>query len=240
MNRRILFFVALVVLLLGACICPATRGSGKITTQSRDVSGFDQVSLGGSGELTITQGDEESLTIEAEDNLMSTIKTEVKGDTLYISQRSPWWRPRVLTKPVKFDLTMKEITGIKISGSGTVDAARIDSDDLDLDVSGSAEINIDLLTAETLEVDLSGSGEFNLAGLVTTQKVGISGSGKYRAGELESEAGKVKVSGSGKATVWVTETLDVKISGSGKVEYYGSPRASMDISGSGSVTALDD
>jgi hypothetical protein len=48
MNRRILFCLALVVLLLGACICPGTRGSGKITTQSRDVSGFDQVSLGGS------------------------------------------------------------------------------------------------------------------------------------------------------------------------------------------------
>ena len=173
MNRRILFFVALVVLLLGACICPATRGSGKITTQSRDVSGFDQVSLGGSGELTITQGDEESLTIEAEDNLMNTIKTEVKGDTLYVSQSSAWWRPLVPTKPVKFDLTMKEITGINISGSGTVDAASIETDVFNLDVSGSAEINIDSLTAETLEVDLSGSGEFNLSGQVPTQKVDI-------------------------------------------------------------------
>jgi len=90
MNRRILFSVALVVLLLGACICPVTRGSGKITTQSRDVSGFDQVSLGGSGELTITQGDKDSLTIEAEDNVMRRIETEVKGDTLFISQSDTW------------------------------------------------------------------------------------------------------------------------------------------------------
>ena len=240
MNRRILFCLALVVLLLGACICPGTRGSGKITTQSRDVSGFDQVSLGGSGELTVTQGDEESLTIEAEDNVMSIIKTEVKGDTLYISQSSSWWRPFATTKPVKFDLTMEEISGIKVSGSGTVDADRIHADDLNLDVSGSAEINIELLTAETLEVDLSGSGEFKLAGLVTTQKVDISGSGKYRAGDLESEAVTLEIGGSGKATVWATETLDVEIAGSGKVEYYGSPRVSIDISGSGSITALDD
>ena len=237
MNRRILFSVALVVLLLSACI--VTRGSGKVVTETRDVSDFERISLSGSGELTIIQGNEESLTVEAEDNVMSTIKTEVKGDTLYISQSSAWWRPLVPTKPVKFDLTMKEITGINISGSGTVDAASIEADVFNLDVSGSAEINIDSLTAETLEVDLSGSGEFNLSGQVPTQKVDISGSGKYRAGELESEAVTLEVSGSGNATVWATETLDVEISGSGKVEYYGNPHVSRDISGSGSITALD-
>ena len=240
MNRRILFSVALVALLLSACISTATRGSGRVVSESREVSGFDQVSLSGSGELTITQGDEESLTVEAEDNVMSTIKTEVKGDTLYISQSSTWWRPLVPTKPVKFDLTMKEISGVNVSGSGTVDAASIKTDDLDLDVSGSGKVDIGSLTVETLEVDVSGSGEFNLSGQVTTQKIDISGSGKYRAGELESETVTLEVIGSGNATVWATETLDVEISGSGKVEYYGSPRVSQDISGSGSITALDD
>ena len=40
------------------------------------VSSFDQVSLNGQGDLIITQGEQESLQIEAEDNLIPVIETE--------------------------------------------------------------------------------------------------------------------------------------------------------------------
>ena len=58
------------------------KGSGNVITESREVSGFNGVSHTGIGRVTITQGDTESLTIQADDNLMEYITSEVKNDTL--------------------------------------------------------------------------------------------------------------------------------------------------------------
>ncbi len=257
MNKRILFSLTLIALLLSAC-CPFTRGSGKVVTETREVSNFSRVSLSGSGELTITQGDQESLEIEAEDNIMLRIKTEVKGETLFIGIESIGWWNVIPTRPIKFYLSMKDIASLDLSGSGNVNASSIETERLDVAVSGSGDIAIDSLTAEKLEVDISGSGNVtmdsltaealevyisgsgkcNLAGQVTEQEIDISSSGKYLAAKLESQTVTVKVSGSGNVTVWASDTLDVKISGSGNVEYYGDPDVTQDISGSGSLKSL--
>ncbi len=49
--------------LFQACGLRVMKGSGIIETESRDVRGFDAIDFSGNGELTITQGDSESLTI---------------------------------------------------------------------------------------------------------------------------------------------------------------------------------
>jgi hypothetical protein len=53
-------------------------GSGNVITESRDVAGFNEIALGGIGTGIVTQGDEEALTIEAEDNLLPPIGSEVR------------------------------------------------------------------------------------------------------------------------------------------------------------------
>jgi len=232
------------------------RGSGNITNETRSVSGFTRVALSGSGEVILTQGDEESLRIEAEDNILPYLKSTVSGDTLDLGQ--DWHWPKILwpTKPIKYYIGVKSLQGVTISGSGKVQVEKLDTDSLELKISGSGKITIgdltsqsvevsisgsgdfiaDTLYAETFSVTISGSGNFSLgAGRVTDQKVSISGSGDFKAGKLESLTASVKVSGSGDVTLWVVKTLDVHISGSGKVNYYGSPQVNSSISGSGKV-----
>src|SRR5690242_12646963 len=53
------------------------HGSGNVVTEARPVSGFDRVSVSGAGQLKVTQGDAESLTIETDDNLLPYIRSEV-------------------------------------------------------------------------------------------------------------------------------------------------------------------
>src|SRR5262245_9149335 len=60
------------------------KGSGNVIQQSRPVTGFNAVVVSGIGELSATQGGQESLTIEAEDNIAAVIESEVKDDCLYI------------------------------------------------------------------------------------------------------------------------------------------------------------
>jgi len=98
MNKRILFSIGLIVLLLSSC----SVGSRRVVTEDIKVNSFDQIDFTTIGELTITQGDRKPVTIEAESNVMSRIKTSVRGGTLYIEMKSgvPWVWSVVPTKPI--------------------------------------------------------------------------------------------------------------------------------------------
>jgi hypothetical protein len=257
MKTTIFFTMTLIALLLTACA--GERGSSHLITESREVSDFDRVEFALFGELTLTQGETESLTIEAEDNVMAKIQSEVKNGTLLIGLDTGLSDSIEPTKPIKFDLTVKELVGLSLSGSGNINSANLNTEEMDftvsgsgrievanlaaedvqLELSGSAQLAIGTLRAEKLEADLGGSSEVELAGQVSEQKITVSGSVEYRAVELEIQNVQVELNGGGQVTVWASQTLDVEISGSGQVNYVGTPTVTEDISGSGSITPLN-
>jgi hypothetical protein len=206
---------ALALLAVGSVVtaCSATAGSGQLATQSRQVSGFTSVELTGVGELSIDQTGTESLTVSAEDNLLPLLTSEVEGDTLILGKK-PNTRI-VTTKPITYTLTMKDITGLAVSGSGTINAPK--------------------LTTAALRIEISGSGVITTAGNVDDQSLEISGSGRYLADGLTSKTTTAEISGSGTGNVVASNALDVKISGSGTLTYSGKPQVSQTVSGSGKL-----
>lgn len=211
-------------------------GSGHVATESRAVSGFSAVELSGFGELTITQGDNESLSVEAEDNFLPLILTEVRGKTLVIRiQQFTTLNP---TKPIRYDVKLKNVNALTLSGAGSVRSDAVKAERLNLTVSGAGNLNLKNIKATDLAVTSSGVGNLELAGEITGQNVTLSGLGNYRAGDLKSKTARVNVSGAGNATLWASDSLDINISGAGSVEYYGSPEVTRKISGLGSVKSL--
>ncbi len=239
-NLQVLGLVTILVPLLLACSLGSfgtVRGSRNLITESRNVSNFDRVSLSGSGEVLITQGGEESLTVETDDNIMQYVTTEVRSGTLYLgfdTERNKSISPSRL----RFTLGVDDLVGLNISGSGDMTAASLDTDRLDVKVGGSGDVRIDSLATGAVDVQISGSGEIELAGEADGQDITISGSGEVRTGDLQSETVEVRISGSGDATVWATESLDARITGSGSVRYYGSPTVNSSGSGSGKISSL--
>jgi hypothetical protein len=212
------------------------EGSGHIAKEERPVSDFNRVSLRGGAELNVTQGDRESLSIEADDNILPLIETEVTQGTLSIGPKERQeLRP---SRPCKINLAVKELEGITLSGAVTLKASGLTAEKLDVTTSGWGKIAMDALVADALTVCMSGSGDCTLSGLADAQTIQVSGSGEYHAGKLEGKSVKLTISGSGSAVVWAMETLDVNIMGSGRVEYYGQPRVTQDVSGSGRVISL--
>ncbi len=210
-----------------------------LKTETRQVSGFERVILTDFGELTIQQGEVESLTIEATPELLEKIRSDVQDRTLIIGVRS--WLDRIFAPfehRVRYTLLVKNLSAIKISGSIQAQAASLSAKDFAIETSGSSEMRIDELTAETLTVTSSGSSDFRLAGRVQSQDVRISGAGKIQAEGLESQKARVHISGSGHTVLWVNEELEVRISGAGTVEYKGSPQVKQSISGVGNVRPL--
>ena len=194
--------------------CGATDGSGNVVSEPRDVSGFDAVELRGAGNLSIRQTGTEGLTVEAEEEVLPKITTEVKEGRLIIG---PEPNTTICTnEPINYELTVDVLRALGVSGSGNVEAEGISTGEL--------------------AVTISGAGNVRISGEVDRQKVNISGSGKYRAQDLRSKEVEIDVGGAGSAIVNASDRLDARVSGAGSVEYVGDPTVEQDVSGAGQVS----
>lgn len=217
---------------LAVALSACTVGSGEVVTEGRSVEGFDGIDLRGSGEVRITVDGTESLTIEAEDNIIDHLTSEVSGSTLILGVD----RPISATEDIIYTVTMISLEDIAISGSGAIEVAEFSTEDFAVDVSGSGAATVTDIDAETVTVRISGSGSVTITGDAGELDLSIGGSGSFDGEQMAVDTGDVDISGSGSATVDVREILDVRVSGSGSVEYLGDPSVSIDTSGSGSVS----
>ncbi len=135
-NKYILaaFLVCLAVATSG-CITQGT-GSGNVTTQTKSIQGVNQVSLDGIGTVILQQGNQESLTIEAEDNIIPHIQSNVNGNKLSLSYDNNIPKP---TKTVKFYLTVKDLSSITISGAVKVETNDFKTQSLVISTNGYVE-----------------------------------------------------------------------------------------------------
>lgn len=239
MRSKFLLVLSLTLAALALVGCTVVTGSGNIESEERPVGEFSALALSGSGVVTLEQGDDYSLVVEADDNVLEWIETEVNGDTLNIG-----FRPGVNivnpSRAVQYRITAPNVEEIEISGSGSVRADQIVVERFQATVSGSGEVEIGTLTAADVRIVISGSGEVQVSGAAQTQEITVSGSGDYEAGDLASENASITISGSGSATVWVAERMDVNVSGSGDVAYYGNPSINQRSTGSGRINSLGD
>lgn len=235
-NWQLLTILTLVVLLLSACGASYVRGSGNVITEDRNVSGFNGLNMAGYGEVIITQGDAESLTIETDENLLQYIQTEVRNNTLYIE-----FTDKVIPDPslsITFNLSIIDLESLELAGAGSFDIKALDTPSLGILFNGAGNIDLESLTADQITVQLNGAGSIKAAGEVAKQDVTISGAGKYSTPDLKSSQADVLVEGLGQVEIWVTDTLNVNIEGAGSVNYYGSPSVTQNVEGAGSIQSL--
>jgi hypothetical protein len=235
----------------------SVAGSGNVVSETREARDFDRITLSGVGTVTIAQTGEESLAIEAEDNILPLLTSEVHDHELELSvQHDAHISPRA---SIHFYVTVKDLHAISLSGAGKIELSTLKSRDLrlalsgsgdltapelsaetlDIRLSGAGKIAVDRLTASELDVTLSGLGNVKLAGHVARQTVSIPGAGSYDAVELTSDHARVKMSGAGSATVNVSETLEATVSGVGSIRYAGQPRVRRSVSGLGSIHPIN-
>jgi len=219
----------------------AVAGSGVIEAETRQVSEFDSIVVEYPADFIVQQGKSESITIEAEDNLLAQLGTEVRNGTLYFENTEKNWRERVNpTKPVLVTVTVEELGRVQFPTAGKMLIDGLQTDSLTISVSGAGDIDLTNLEAGTLELMLSGAGNVYADGDTKTLNIRISGLGNFNGRDLQSREADVHISGAGSATVWVDEVLDASISGAGSINYYGNPSVSKRISGVGSVSKAGD
>ncbi len=197
------------------------------TRETRKVDTFTKVSFGVPGKLYLRQGSPQKVEIEGKAEVLKEIDIEVQGERLVVGKAGKWsnwlWNDNDDDEQVKVYITMKDIEGLAVSGSGElIGATRIVAVNLNLNVSGSGNLKIEADASGDVEADVSGSGSLIVKGRCAGFDSDVSGSGKVDL------------------SLVISEEADFGISGSGKIEASGSAaRVKASISGSGKVLAAD-
>src|SRR5688500_10634068 len=106
MNRKIFLFVSMLIFTsLVTTSCSLTRGgglgggvpgSGNVLTESRDIGAFEAISIEYPGaEIILQQGDKETFEIQADDNLLPQLSTEVVSGILTVKSVETDWNAMV-------------------------------------------------------------------------------------------------------------------------------------------------
>jgi len=221
-------------------IGPGERGSGNVVTETRDVSGFQAIDISYPAQVLVKQGSKESLEIEAEDNLLPGLKTQVKNGVLDIFYKTTNGKHVNPTKTVKITIVVKDLTSVDFTSAGDLTIENLKTNALDVSLSGAGNLKLNKILVKALGVDLSGAGSMSASGTADDLNLNISGFGDFKGTDLHSKDAQVDISGAGSATTWVDNNLDAQISGAGSISYYGSASVTKQISGVGGVNHLGD
>jgi len=237
MKRYLIFLVLVLVLAILACNVATIgsntiRGSGNVVQEERPVGDFSGIQVTNQGDAIIELGQAESLVVEAEDNLLEHIVTEVRGNTLVLGTENNVNLNN--TKPIRYHLTVMTLDDIHITSSGNVTAPAMEVNNFAVRVSSSGNLDMDGIEANRLEVDISSSGNVNIGGgQVEEQNIAITSSGEYDGRNVDSRQAQVRLSSSGDATIRVSDRLQADLSSSGNVYYTGNPEVNINESSSG-------
>jgi len=213
-----------VSLLMVLALCISLNAQKTINdpnAQVRSVSGYHGVAVSGSIELFLTQGNEESVVISADDtNLRDKVITEVDDGVLRIYLERSKNKIQIdwpNQKKIRAYVSVKDIDYISSSGSGKLHIeGNIKADKLKVDISGSGNLE-GAVTTKDFSLGISGSADADISGTAEKSDFHISGSGNIKSYDFSTEYCNASISGSGNVRITVTKELSAHISGSGSV-----------------------
>ena len=192
---------------------PKVKGSGVAASETRAVANFDSIEATGVGKLKLRIGDGESLKVQADDNILPLIKTELKDGVLTLSTKGA-----TLSKTdIVFEVIARRIKRLENSGTVSIDAIGFNGGEL--------------------AVETSGVGSIKLDGRVDSFKAELSGVGSLEADALAADRVDTTLSGVGSAHVRAEKSLRANVSGVGSLSWKGAATdVTTNVSGIGRVS----
>ncbi len=188
------------------------RGSGNLITEQRKLGVFTKLAISVVADVRIISGKRYHMSIEGDDNIVKIISNDIINKQLTITSRKSY----SAQQPLKINIEVPFLTGIKQSGTGS--------------------IFFDNISRDSLAIKMSGSGTMSGKGQVGTLNARISGSGTLNVQQLAAHKVIIKVSGVGEANVQALDKLDVAVQGMGNITYSGNPKSvNKSITGLGKV-----
>lgn len=224
--RRILIASALGLLLGKASLAQdkdqkTIEGNGKLVTRTVDVKSFDALKASGVYELKLSQGDKESVQIEADENLQELFHVSNEGSKLIIEMEKLKNTNLKSKNKMRVHVTFKKLKDLELSTVGNVSSEkRLAFDNLELKNKSVGNVDLDL-TADNINVENKSVGNVELKGKAQTAVFTNRGVGNFKAGNFVVQTVEIDNSGIGSAEVNAEKQLKVSDNMMGKVKNKG-------------------
>lgn len=234
------------------------HGNGDVETRTVKVSSFDGLFNGTLFDVTVQEGPAGKVQLTCDSNLLDLMAVEVVDDELRIHKTiMGGMQPTadcfaVVNVPENHDLDALRNSGsgdvtsdltlaleeLTSNGSGDIQLAVIDSDELDLRVSGSGDVDLLEVSSRTLFVDSNGSGDVRIDRLTGDFVSDQSGSGSVDVRDMDGRFVDGRIRGSGDLDVeGVVDHVEIQGSGSGSFTFLDVDALTADVRLSGSGDA---
>jgi hypothetical protein len=239
-----------------------------VIAKAYDIKDVSELVVSGGGRVQITQGDTESLRVEATQDVMARVKVDLSGDKLSLSVRNTTngfsffdlFKHR--NDEVLYVLQLKKLhylglsgasratfgnwvggdMKVNVSGAGTANFTNVRVNDLFIELTGASDSRVEMLTARKLTFELSGAANMDIKGASQTNflKVGASGASDFHGKLLKAAQADVDASGASNLDVYVTDILKAGASGASNIRYLGQPKLDSNASGASHIKAIKD
>ena len=229
-----LTIIILTALIVSSCnVNMGKMGNGNVVTQDRNISeDFTGVKSSAGIEVYLTQGEENKVVVEIDENLQEYIETSVMNGLLKVGTRKNirWAKKR------KVYVTYKELDKIEASSGSSIQAnSVVKSQSLSLKASSGAEIELEVFSQD-LDLRTSSGADIKISGKSSSLIAQASSGSEINAKELSVINCNATASSGAEINVNVKEKIDAKASSGGEVVYYGDPSlATSKKSSSGTV-----
>lgn len=208
-------------------------GNGNVVSADRNISSnFESIKVSQGLDLYITQSNNVTLSIEADDNLHELIMTEVENNVLSIYTTENIRR----ATSRKINLSIKDVSAIKAtSGSEVFSTNAIKVDELELNCTSGADMKLDIDT-ESLNCHSTSGSDIRLSGTTKVLIAEATSGSDIQASQLSAQTSKVKATSGADISVNTSKKLIARATSGGDVRYSGNPETvNKSDSSSGSV-----
>jgi hypothetical protein len=199
------------------------EGSGNVITKDIAIRPFDQLEANGVFNVVLTQGNKESLKIEAEDNLQPLFEIKNEGSKLMVDmKKDSHFNSK---KKMTVYITFKNLKSMDLKMVGNV-SSEGNLNFSDLSLANKSVGSVDLaLNAQKLDINNKSVGNLRLSGKAENAIIRSNSVGAIKASDLLVQTMDIDNDGVGSAEVNAVKELKVKDSFLGKVKNAGSATA---------------
>lgn len=211
------------------------KGSNNVVSESRNISSnFESIKVAQGITVYLTQENATEVNVEADDNIIDLLITEVKNNELKIYFEKNVYK----AKARNVYLTTKDISQIRTSsGAQVITENTIHTNTLNLDSSSGSSIKIHI-KANNVNSETSSGSNIKIEGETTILTAKSSSGSSIKAQNLTTTNASVKASSGSNIYVNTSKQLTAKASSGGYINYKGEPtNVNKNTSSGGSVSS---
>ncbi len=207
------------------------KGNGSIEVEKRTVaSAFEAIVVSEDLTVYVSQGDSLSIRVEADDNIMALIITDINSGELHVHTARNIGRA---TK--KIYVSLPKISGLKSSKGAILQTQNtIKGDSLVLETSTGSILHADLWYKK-VQLNSKEGSDLNLAGQAENTNITVSSGSRINAEEFKADNCRAKASYGGRIKLKVSKSLVADANTGGTIIYIGNPEVDKTKSLTGNV-----